>query len=393
MKTLNEIDVSGKKVLVRVDFNVPLDDHQIIGDDTRIRFVLPTLAHLLDQGAKVIIGSHLGRPKGKPESALSLKPVARRLEELLNVPVAMADDCVGEAVTGKVDALEPGEILLLENLRFHPGESENDDAFARALGALCDVYVNDAFAVCHRKNASVEAITAHVPVCAAGFLLEKELKAFESALGTPRRPLTAIVGGAKVSSKLAALYNMMDIVDTLIVGGAMANTFLKARGVGVGASKVEDDLLDEAKKIMAEAEARKIGWYLPVDVVVADRIDLQADRFPVAVDAIPDDYLALDIGPDTVRLYNEVLSSAQTILWNGPMGIFEMAPFAAGTQSIAKSLAASDAFSIVGGGDTVAAVHSAGVADNISYISTGGGAFLMLMEGKLLPAVVALEQC
>ncbi len=393
MKSLQEIPVSGKTVLVRVDFNVPLDEKQTITDDTRIRFVLPTLTYLSENNARVVVCSHLGRPQGKPDPVFSLAPVCRRLGELLEKSVGLLEDCLGDTVSEEIGKMQPGDIVLLENLRFHPGESANDEDFARKLGSLCEVYVNDAFAVSHRRNASVDAVTAHVSLCAAGFLLEKELQAFASALDDPQRPLAGVVGGAKVSSKLAALYNMLNSVDTLIIGGAMANTFLKARGLSVGASKVEDDLLAEAASIMARAEERNIACYLPEDVVVAEKIDPGADCQAVSVDSIPEGFLALDIGPATIRRYTAALAEARTILWNGPMGIFELAPFAGGTRAVARALAESGAYTVVGGGDTVSAVHEAGVAGDISYISTGGGAFLTLMEGRPLPGVAALERC
>ncbi len=392
MKSMKGLNVSGKKVLVRADFNVPLDDNQQITDDTRIQYVLPTINHLLENKARVILCSHLGRPKGKPDPALSLKPVAGRLEKLLGRTVTMAPDCIGDQVTAAVADLNDGDVILLENLRFHAGEKDNDDEFAKSLADLCDVYINDAFAVCHRANASVEAIVKFAPECAAGLLLEKELSAFKTAMETPRHPLVAIVGGAKVSSKLKALYNILDSIDGLIIGGAMANTFLLAKGLNVGKSKVETDLVDDARKILEKAEAKNIGVHLPVDAVTAEDIDQQTAGPVAKIDEIPAGAMVLDIGPATVELFARTVAKAGTIIWNGPMGIFEIEAFAAGTKKLAQAVADSDAYSVVGGGDTVSAVQSAGVADRISYISTGGGAFLTLMEGEPLPGVAALEK-
>ncbi|MDY6904397.1 MAG: phosphoglycerate kinase [Thermodesulfobacteriota bacterium] len=393
MKSLKDITVAGKNVLIRVDFNVPLadeDGEKRITDDTRIRYVVPTLQYLIDQQAKVIVCSHLGRPKGAPDPAFSLKPAAVRLGELLAKPVTITEDCVGGDVRATIEKMQPGDVVVLENLRFHPGEGKNDDDFAASLGALCEVYVNDAFAVSHRSNASVDAITRHVTECAAGFLLEKEIATFQKAMENPERPLAALVGGAKVSSKLGAFYNMIEVVDSLLIGGAMANTFLKAKGMDVGISKTEDDLLEEAAKILEKAAARNVALELPVDVIVAEKIDEQAATSTVPVDRIPAGHMALDIGPETCRQFSDILKNARTVVWNGPMGIFEMPLFAEGTKAMASALAQSSAFTVVGGGDTVSAVHMAEVADKMSYISTGGGAFLELMEGKTLPGVAAL---
>lgn len=393
MKYLKDIDVSDKRVLVRVDFNVPLDDNGKITDDTRIRFALPTLSYLLENGAAVIVCSHLGRPKGGPDPALGLAPVAQRLGELLGRKVRLAGDCVGPDVEALTEKMAPGDILMLENLRFHPGEADNDEEFASKLASLCDVYVNDAFAVCHRKNASVEAVTKFVPVCAAGFLLEKELDAFDRALKKPSRPLVAVVGGAKVSTKLTALYNLVEHVDKLIIGGAMANTFLHARGLKLGKSRVEKDLAEDASRIAQCAKERNVPLLLPADVIVAKSPDPDAKPHSVRVDSIPENTMALDIGPDTRGLFSDALRDAKTIVWNGPMGMFEVDTFADGTNAVAVAIAGSDAFTVVGGGDTVSAVHKAGVSDRLSYISTGGGAFLALMEGKTLPGVAALQRC
>jgi phosphoglycerate kinase len=391
MKTVRDIELSGKRVLCRVDFNVPLDGEGHIVDDARLRAVLPTLAHILASGGKLVLASHLGRPKGKPVAEMSLLPVAHRLETLLGKTVAMAPDCIGGEVETLVGAMGPGEVMLLENLRFHAEEQKNDEAFAARLAALCDVYVNDAFAVCHRANASVEAVTRHAPISAAGFLLEREIDYFGKAMSTPRRPLAAVVGGAKVSSKLGALQNMMEHVDKLIIGGAMAHTFLKAAGVAVGKSKIEEDLLKTASAIMKEARERGLRFYLPVDVVTAPALEEKATIRIVPVQEIPAESMAFDIGPATSLLYAQALYDAKTIVWNGPMGVFEMDPFSRGTLAMAGSIANAHALTIVGGGDTVAALHLAGEAERVGYISTGGGAFLALLEGKTLPGVAALE--
>lgn len=393
MKTVKQIDIEEKRVLFRVDFNVPLDSQQNITDDTRIRAVLPTLRYALDNRARVIVASHLGRPKGKVVPEMSLAPVSKRLGRLLEQNVKMASDCIGPEVEAAVAALAPGEVLLLENLRFHPEETANDDRFAGALARLCDVYINDAFAVSHRKNASVEAIARHVPVCGAGFLLQRELEYFRKAMADPQRPLVAIVGGAKVSSKLTALENMMRHVDKFIIGGAMANTFLRSKGFSLGRSMVEPDLVDAAAEIIRQAQQRGVKFYLPVDVVVADRMDPKAQIKIVPIQEIPEQWMALDIGPATSLLFNQALYDAKTIVWNGPMGVFEMDAFSRGTTALVHSVANSFALSIVGGGDTDVAIHKSGEADRITYISTGGGAFLQLLEGKTLPAVEALAHC
>ena len=392
MKTITDINVSGKRVLCRVDFNVPLDENRRITDDARIRAALPTLRYVIENNGKLIIASHLGRPKGQRQEKFSLAPAAESLSALLKTPIAMAPDCIGPGVESMVGKMQPGQVLMLENLRFHAAEEQNDDSFGKALAALCDVYVNDAFAVCHRKNASVAAIVTHVPVSAAGILLQRELDYFEKAMARPRRPLAAVVGGAKVSSKLAALNNLLSHVDKVLIGGAMANTFLRARGVSVGASKVEEDLIGAADDIMKKAADKGIRFYLPVDAVVADAFDAGAAVKTVPIQEIPENWMVLDIGPATSLVYGQALQDAGTIVWNGPMGVFEMAPFSQGTLAMAGTLAdARQAMTIVGGGDTDAALHMAGKIDSVSYVSTGGGAFLALLEGKTLPAVAALE--
>ena len=390
MKTIKDIDISGKKVFIRVDFNVPLDLHQNITDDSRIRAVLGTLEYALDHNAKLIIASHIGRPNGKIVPEMSLSPVAKRLGRFLRKDVIMAKDCIGLDVKTLIDQMKPGNVVLLENLRYHPGEQKNEDSFAKALAELCDVYINDAFAVSHRINASVVAITKFAPVSAAGFLLQKELCYFENALADPKRPLVAIVGGAKVSSKIGALENMLHHVDKFIIGGAMANTFLKSIGYDLGKSKVEVDLIKVATSVMKKAIKRGIKFYLPVDAVVASKFDAEAEIKIVTIQEIPEKWMALDIGPATSLLYSQALYDAKTIIWNGPMGVFEMDAFSRGTFAMARSVADSYALSIVGGGDTDVAIHKSGETDRITYISTGGGAFLSLMEGKTLPAVAAL---
>ena len=391
MKTIKDIDISGKKVFIRVDFNVPLDLHQNITDDSRIRAVLGTLEYALDHNAKLIIASHIGRPNGKIVPEMSLSPVAKRLGRFLRKDVIMAKDCIGLDVKTLIDQMKPGNVVLLENLRYHPGEQKNEDSFAKALAELCDVYINDAFAVSHRINASVVAITKFAPVSAAGFLLQKELCYFENALADPKRPLVAIVGGAKVSSKIGALENMLHHVDKFIIGGAMANTFLKSVGYDLGKSKVETDLIKVATSVMKKAIKRGIKFYLPVDAVVASKFDAEAEIKIVTIQEIPEKWMALDIGPATSLLYSQALYDAKTIIWNGPMGVFEMDAFSRGTFAMARSVADSYALSIVGGGDTDVAIHKSGETDRITYISTGGGAFLALMEGKNLPAVAALD--
>lgn len=390
MKTLRDLDLSGKKVLVRVDFNVPMNESGEITDDLRIRAVLPTLRYLLAQKARVVVCTHMGRPKGQRVEKYSLAPVAAYTAQLLGQPVPLAPDCVGTEVAAAVEAMRDGAILMLENLRFHPQEEKNDPEFSRQLAAGMDVYINDAFAVSHRAHASVVGVTAHVKEKAAGFLLQKEMEYFHRSFDNPQRPLVAIVGGAKVSGKLEALQNMLERVDRMIIGGAMANTFLKSQGYAVGASKVEDDLLDTAADLLRRAREKNIKIYLPVDVIAADRFAADAVCKQVTIQDIPENWMALDIGPASVICFNEALADAKTIVWNGPMGAFEMAAFARGTMALAHTVAASHALSVTGGGDSNAAITLSGEADNISYMSTGGGAFLMLMEGKTLPGIQAL---
>ncbi|RLC31409.1 MAG: phosphoglycerate kinase [Deltaproteobacteria bacterium] len=391
MKTIKEISIAEKRVLIRVDFNVPLDARGNITDDTRILSALPTLRYALAQNSRLIIASHLGRPKGRVNPDLSLLPVAGRLGELLGKPVRMAPDSIGPEVRDLVSGLEPGGIVLLENLRFYGQEQENDDEFAKELAGLCDVYINDAFAVSHRVNASVVAVAHHAPVSAAGLLLLKELDYFKLAMDKPARPLVAVVGGAKVSSKLAAIRNMLRHVDKLIIGGAMANTFLKSRGYDLGKSRVEEDLVEVAGSVLKQAAAKDVQVYLPVDAVAAAEFDADAENSVFTLSEIPSGWMVLDIGPETSSLYSKALDNAGTIVWNGPMGVFEMDAFSRGTFSMVKSVAESDALTIIGGGDTDAAVHRSGDAGRMSYISTGGGAFLALLEGRELPGAAALD--
>ena len=391
MKNIRDLDIKEKKVLIRVDCNVPLDEHGNITDDTRIRGVLPTINYALDENAKVIICSHMGRPKGQYQKEFSLAPVAKRLSRLLDKEVKLAPDCIGAEVETMVSQMAQGDVLLLENLRFHAEEKKNDPEFCKQLAKLADVYINDAFAVAHRAHASVVGVVEYFKDYAAGFLLQQEMDYFNRSVSNPSRPLVAIVGGAKVSSKLGALRNMIDRVDKMIIGGAMANTFLKAQGYGVGSSRVEDDLLDTANELIAKAQKQGVKLYLPVDCIVADRFDPKAETRRTTAQEVPENWMILDIGPASTMLFGEALEDAGTIIWNGPMGAFEMEAFAKGTMAMVRKLASSRALTIVGGGDTDVAVHSAGESSNISYISTGGGAFLMLMEGKVLPGVAALE--
>ena len=392
MQYLNDLNIKNKRLLIRVDLNVPLDTNLNITDDNRIRGVLPTINYALDENAMVILCSHMGRPRGKVVPSLSLAPVARRLSRLVQKEVLLAPDCIGPEVKKMIQAMKPGDILLLENLRFHPEEEENDDAFGQELAELADIYINDAFAVGHRAHASVVAVAKYAKECAAGFLMKDELKFFHQSMENPARPLVAIIGGAKVSGKLAALENLLNHVDKMIIGGAMANTFLKSINNEVGKSRVEDDLVSVAHCLMGKAKDLGVKLYLPIDCVVADSFNPQAETKITTVQEVPKDWLILDIGPATSLLYSEALQNAKTIIWNGPMGAFEMDAFSRGTMAMVQSVANSYALTIVGGGDTDVAVHKAGETSKISYISTGGGAFLELLEGNRLPGVLALEQ-
>ena len=384
-KTIRDIDVRGKRVLVRVDFNVPLDQGKV-ADDTRIRAALPTIRYLMEHGARVILMSHLGRPKGKVKEELRLTPVAERLSELLDKPVAMAVDCVGEEVETAVDRLRPGHVLLLENLRFHPGEEANDPEFVSRLASLGQVYVNDAFGTAHRAHASTEGVAHRLPAV-AGFLMEKELNFLSKALENPEPPFVAILGGAKISDKIGVVDNLLGRVDALLIGGGMANTFLKAQGYQVGQSLVEEESLPLARELLDKAGRRLV---LPVDVVVADRFDAEAESEIVGVEEVPAEWRILDIGPATVERFAQELYTAKTVVWNGTMGVAEFPRFAAGTQAIIEMLAESQAATIVGGGDTAAAVQQAGLVEKMTHVSTGGGASLELLEGKTLPGVAAL---
>ncbi|GFO63462.1 phosphoglycerate kinase [Geomonas paludis] len=392
IRYIDEIEnLAGKKLFMRVDFNVPLDDNQNITEDTRIRAVLPTLNYALDQKAKIVLASHLGRPKGERKEKYSMAPAAKRLSRLLGKEVKLASDCIGDDVRAMIDAMQPGDVVMLENVRFYAGEEKNDVDFAKALANGCEVYVNDAFAVSHRAHASVEAITDFFPVVAAGFLMKNEMNYFEKAMKNPIRPLVSILGGAKVSGKIEVLENLCDKVDKIIIGGGMAFTFLKGMGYNVGKSLVEDNLIDTAMKTYEKARSMGVKFYLPVDCVVADQFNPAAETKVCPIQEIPEGWMALDIGPATVALFTEALQNAKTIVWNGPMGVFEMDAFSRGTFAMVSAVANSYALTIVGGGDTDVAVHRAGEYAKISYISTGGGAFLELLEGKKLPGIKVLE--
>ncbi len=385
-KTIRDMDVQGKRVLVRVDFNVPLADGAVT-DDTRIRAALPTLQYLLDRGATLILCSHLGRPKGQVVEGLKMDPIARRLSELLGRPVTKLDDLVGPEVEASVQAAKPGEVLLLENTRFHPGETKNDPVLAAELADLADLYVNDAFGSAHRAHASTEGVAHHLPAV-AGFLMEKELEFLGRALAMPQRPFVAILGGAKISDKIGVIENLLGRADALLIGGGMANTFLKADGLNVAESLVEDDSLDTARDLLSRAGGKLV---LPVDVAVADRFDADASSQVVSVAEVPPGWRILDVGPRTLELFQERLGGARTVVWNGPMGVFEFPKFALGTDAVARMVAAlPGATTIIGGGDSVAAVQRAGLAGQMSHISTGGGASLEFLEGKTLPGVAAL---
>jgi phosphoglycerate kinase len=391
VRTIDQLDLSGKRVLIRVDFNVPLDKAGNITDDTRMKAVMPTIRLARERGAKTILLSHLGRPKGKTVPEMSLYPAAKRLSSLLGKDVPFVPDCVGEAAEKAVAAMQPGDVLLLENVRFHPGEEKNDEGFGKQLAALCDVYVNDAFATAHRGHSSNVAVTRFVEEKAAGLLMKDEIAYFEKALVSPARPLAAVFGGAKISGKIEAINNVIGKVDKILIGGAMANTFFAAQGYEVGNSLYEAEMVEMAGTVLANAAGRKVKLYLPVDVVVADRLDASAYSKVVPAQEIPVGWTAADIGPATSLLFREALQDAKTIVWNGPLGAFELAPFANGTHSIMRTLAESNAITIVGGGDTDTALHKAGLFSRMSYVSTGGGAFLELLEGKRLPGIVALE--
>jgi phosphoglycerate kinase len=394
LKTIDALDLSGKRVFIRVDFNVPLDEQGKVTDDARIRAALPTIQHAVKARARVILASHLGRPKGKPEDRqkFTLLPAAERLQQLLGQDVILADDCVGDGVKKAVKDLGPGQVILLENLRFHPEEEKNDELFARELANLADVWVNDAFGTAHRAHASTAGMARFVKEKAAGFLIQKEVDYLGKALGTPARPFVAIVGGAKVSDKLKVLENLLAKADAVCVGGAMAYTFLKAQGVEVGKSLVEADKLDLARQILDRAAARKVDLLLPVDHVCGAEPKETAKRVVVNDRAVPAELMGLDIGPKTLDRYRQRILSAKTVFWNGPMGLFEQKPWAEGTFGVARAMADSPAVTVVGGGDSAAAVEEAGLVDRMKHVSTGGGASLEFIEGRELPGIKVLEE-
>jgi phosphoglycerate kinase len=389
-RIIEDVQLRGKRVIIRADYNVPLDDSLQITDDTRIRSTLPTINRAVDEGAKVILCSHLGRPKGKFDPKFSLAPVAKRLQRLLGKEVVFAPDCIGSAVEGLVAKMKPGDVMLLENLRFHAEEEKNDDGFSKALASLADVYINDAFGAAHRAHASTVGITKFIPEAAAGYLLKKEIEYLEGAVENPVRPFVAILGGAKVSGKIGVIENLGKKVDKVIIGGGMAFTFLKAMGLEIGNSLVENDMLDFAKGVQDHAFSSGVKFYLPVDCVVAAGREPGAETKIVPVQEIPKGWYGLDIGPASVKLFSEAVQDAKTILWNGPMGMFEVDAFARGTLAMAHSVANAYALTIVGGGETALAIHRAGESESISFISTGGGAALELLEGKTLPGLAAL---
>ena len=390
MKTIKDAQLKGKKVLIRVDFNVPRDKEGNITDDSRIQAALPTLRYILDAGASLIVMSHLGRPKGKVNPEFTLKNVAVRLGELLHLPVLFAPDCVGEETQKMAQSLQPGQVMLLENLRFHPEEEANDPAFAKSLASLGDVYVNDAFGTAHRAHASTAGVADYLPAF-AGFLLAEEIEYLEKVTQNPESPRMAILGGAKVADKLGLIRNLLEKMDIILIGGGMANTFIHAQGYAVGKSLCENDLLDEAKQIMQLAQEKKKQLFLPVDVVTTTELSDDAPAHVKKLDEIPEDELIADIGPKTVELYEQEIAKARSIVWNGPVGVFEKKPFMKGTEEIAKAVAASSAFSLVGGGDSVSAIRKLHLENQITHISTGGGATLEFLEGKLLPGVKACQ--
>ena len=392
-KTIRDIDLKGKRVLIRCDFNVPLDSNQNITDDTRIRAALPTLDYMVEQGAKVVVMSHLGRPKGKANAEFSLAPVAVRLAELLGRPVEFADSdvVVDDSVKEKVAALKDGDVLLLQNVRFRKEETDNDTGFAKELASLGDVFVQEAFGTAHRAHASTAGIADYLP-CVSGILIEKEVKFLGSALQNPQRPFVAIMGGAKVGDKIKVIENLLTKVDTLIIGGGMSYTFYKAMGLEIGTSILDADNIDLAKMLLEKASSLNVKLLLPVDIVCADEFSNDAKYQTYNRDQIPSDMMGLDIGEETIKLYSEEIAKAKTVVWNGPMGVFEMENFAKGTKAIAEALAASDATTIIGGGDSAAAVEQFGLADKMSHISTGGGASLEFLEGKILPGISIIEE-
>lgn len=388
-KSIKDIDVKGKKVFCRVDFNVPMQNG-VITDDTRVRAALPTIKYLVEQGAKVILASHMGRPKGEVKEELRLTPVAKKLSELLNKEVAKADEAYGENVKAMIEKMSDGDVLLLENVRFYPGEEKNDPELAKEFASLADIFVNDAFGAAHRAHASTEGIAKYLPAV-SGFLMQKELDVLGKAMSNPERPFTAIIGGAKVKDKIGVIENLLDKVDNLIIGGGLAYTFIKAKGLEIGTSLVEEDKIDMAKSFMQKAEEKGVKFYMPIDATIAPEFGENVETKIVDIDSIPADWMSLDIGPKTVELYSDVIKNSKLVIWNGPMGVFEFDKFANGTKGVAEALASSEAFSVIGGGDSAAAAEKFHLADKMSHISTGGGASLEFIEGKELPGVVALN--
>lgn len=388
-KTIQDVDVKGQKVFCRVDFNVPMQDGEVT-DDTRIRAALPTIQHLTEQGAKVILASHLGRPKGEAVDELRLDPVAKRLSDLLGQTVTKTDEAYGSEVDKAISEMENSDVLLLENVRFYPGEEKNDAELAKQFANLADLYVNDAFGAAHRAHASTEGIAHHLPAV-AGFLMEKELRVLGNALKDPERPFTAIIGGAKVKDKIGVIDHLIEKVDNLIIGGGLAYTFVKAQGYEIGKSLLEEDKIDLAKQYMEKAKEKGVNFYMPQDVIVGDDFSNDANTQVVNIDSIPADWEAMDIGPKTIELYSDIVKNSKLVIWNGPMGVFELETFANGTKGVAEALGQTEGYSVIGGGDSAAAVEKFGYADQMDHISTGGGASLEFMEGKDLPGVVALN--
>lgn len=387
---VEDLEPANKRVLIRVDFNVPLDETGQITDDTRICASLATIRYILDLGAKVILMSHLGRPKGKVVPSLTLMPVAERLSELLNLEVQFVKDCIGEEVEAKANALKPGEVLLLENLRFYKEETDGDEEFSKSLAKLADIYVNDAFGTSHRAHASMVGITKFIDICAAGYLLQKEIEHLGQAINNPQKPFVAILGGAKVSDKIGVIENLLNKADVILIGGAMAYTFLKAKGISIGSSRIEEDKIDLAKSLLKKAIDLGKQFLLPVDHIIAEQFDEQSSSKTTDNENIPDGWMGLDIGPRSIENYTTAIKSAKTIIWNGPMGVFEWESFSEGTRQVAKSVADSNAVSIIGGGDSVAAINQCHLADKVTHVSTGGGASLEMLEGKILPGIDAL---
>lgn len=386
---MNDVDVQGKRVFVRVDFNVPMENG-VVADDTRIRAAIPTIQQLSERGAKVILASHLGRPKGEVKEDMRLTAVGERLSQLMKKPVKKLDESVGEVVKKAVDEMKNGDIVLLENVRFHKGEEKNDEELAKQFASLADLYVNDAFGAAHRAHASTEGIAKFIPAV-SGLLMEKELDVLGKALSNPERPFTAIIGGAKVKDKIGVIENLLDKVDNLIIGGGLSFTFVKAQGYEIGKSLLEEDKIELARNFIEKAKEKGVNFYMPIDAVVAKELSPEAEAKVVDIDQIPEDYMGLDIGPKTAEKYAEVIKNSKLIIWNGPMGVFEIDQFANGTRTIAEAMAETEGYTIIGGGDSAAAVEKFGLADKMDHISTGGGASLELMEGKILPGIAALN--